>query len=277
MVKEHIFGIFPCLGALQANKRKIYKLITKDAFLKKSILSKSDKIAFMIDVAKERDLKVDFKEKAYIDKLVGSRPHQNIVMQVSHLTHEKLDINKMKNTSNEWMEDKHFQKQLWIALDQVQDPMNFGAVLRSAAYFGVEGIIATAKNSCRLSPTVSKASAGAMEWMKIHSSENLSANLKELACNGWDVIGTTMPCKEYTDSSDVMPCAQLVLEKPTVLVLGNEGYGVSGDVIDACTKLTTIDSTASINDMDSLNVAVAAGILINRLMTNDQNAFIKGR
>lgn len=74
---------------------------------------------------------------------------------------------------------------MWVALDEVSDPQNFGAILRSALYLGAAGVVTCQRNSAPLSPVVSKASSGAMEVLPVHSAKNLPQFLAACSVNGW--------------------------------------------------------------------------------------------
>ncbi|EDO34631.1 predicted protein [Nematostella vectensis] len=161
---------------------------------------------------------------------------------------------------------------LVLALDEIQDPMNFGAIIRTSWLLGVDKIVVPKQNSAPLSPVVSKASAGAMEVFNVYQTPDLPKFLQERAAIGWDVLGAVQP---ITDDSHHRPvnCAEYSLSKPTVLVLGNEGRGLRNTVQQQCTQLLSIyphqaqNSFQSI-DLDSFNVSVAAGILVFSLLKN---------
>ena len=144
---------------------------------------------------------------------------------------------------------------------------NFGALLRSAFFLGADGVLVSQKNSCSLTPTVSKASAGAMELMEVHAARNLPRTLEAAKEAGWAVVGAAL--ERSVEPSD------LDAAKPTVLVLGSEGHGLRTNVLRACSDLVRIprgadaaaDANADGEMVDSLNVSVAGGILLYALLT----------
>ncbi len=151
-----------------------------------------------------------------------------------------------------------------LALDEVSDPMNLGAILRSSYFLGCNEIVLCSKNSAPLSPVVSKASAGALEAMTIYSVRNMMRFLDECKDNGWQVVGTSLSDKSI-DLKD------LTLDKPTVLVLGNEGHGIRTNILNRCDILVKLDgsqASQSENIVDSLNVSVTAGILLYNIIHN---------
>ncbi len=136
---------------------------------------------------------------------------------------------------------------------------NFGAALRCALYLGASGVLVCAKNSAPLSGVVSKASAGAMEVMQVHTCNHLPHTLGLAGEDGWTILGT---------SADVtaVPVSHYTLEGPTVLVLGSEGYGLRTTVARSCDAMLRIDGGDASGVVDSLNVSVATGILLHALL-----------
>lgn len=155
----------------------------------------------------------------------------------------------------------------WIALDEVQDPQNLGSILRTAHFFGVDGILICSKNSAPLSPTVSKVSSGAVEVMDIYSTSNLVKFLKSSHANGWQIVGAA------GDANPSITTRQLgdICQKPVILVLGNEGTGLRTNVKNGCNMFVSIPKAAYYDEfsgsVDSLNVGVAAGVLISSALS----------
>ncbi|CAB4253649.1 similar to Saccharomyces cerevisiae YOR201C MRM1 Ribose methyltransferase that modifies a functionally critical, conserved nucleotide in mitochondrial 21S rRNA [Maudiozyma barnettii] len=170
-----------------------------------------------------------------------------------------------------------------IFLDEVMDPHNVGAIIRSAYFLGVDFIVMTKKNSSSLTPVVSKASSGSMEWVPIYHVDDPVQFFKEsqLDTNGsWTFI--TSHC---TSGSTEKPVTQFIKDKtlaivdldgmlqrsPTMLVMGNEGSGVRSSLIQITDYLVEIpfngpQSPTIASTVDSLNVSVATAILINHLL-----------
>lgn len=165
--------------------------------------------------------------------------------------------------------------ELWLVLDRIHDPMNLGAVLRSALFFGVNGVVLA--GCAPLSPTVVRASAGATEWLRLHRVLNAVELVEELHDSGWDTIATVAPPLHTDENSHRHKDPSLVLEKltfdvPVALVLGNEGDGIQSKITRVCNIHTTIPTAPSLDftrhtiySLDSLNVGVTAGILLHVL------------
>lgn len=139
------------------------------------------------------------------------------------------------------------------------DPQNFGALLRTSYFLGIDKVVVSAKNSAPLSAAVSKASSGAMEVMDVFSTDNMMKFLDLSKTNGWQVVGTALSPTATT--LDTLPL------QPTILLLGNEGHGLRTNVIRKCDYIVKVDKKGgSDNDgIDSLNVSVTGGILLYQL------------
>eukprot|EP00903_Cladosiphon_okamuranus_P007067 g6869.t1 len=166
--------------------------------------------------------------------------------------------------------------QVWLALDEVTDPQNFGALLRSAHFFGASGVVTCAKNSASLTATVSKSSAGAVEVMRVHSTANMMRFLKRSRENGWRVVGTCV--SERSGPLHELPAGPGA--PPTIVVLGNEGYGVRTNVLRECEFLVEVagDGGGAVADgatastVDSLNVSVTGGVMLFHLLAGAKHA-----
>jgi 23S rRNA (guanosine2251-2'-O)-methyltransferase len=139
---------------------------------------------------------------------------------------------------------------LLVAFDQVTDPHNFGAILRSAEAFGATGALITRKRCARPGPTVTRASAGAAELIALAEEPNLARALRAASRAGLQILGA--------DLSGEPPRA-LDLTRPTVLVVGAEGPGLRRLTREACDTLVRIPLSGC---TESLNASVAAGVLL---------------
>ncbi len=157
---------------------------------------------------------------------------------------------------------------VWLVLDEVVDPQNFGAALRSAHFLGAAGVLTCRRNSAPLSAAVSKASAGAMEAAPVHSARNLPATLAAAREAGWAVVGASAEAR-------ALPCAAFAVDRPTLLVMGSEGAGLRTNVRRLCDALLRVEAApggggggagGGAGAVDSLNVSVATGILLHRLL-----------
>ena len=143
-----------------------------------------------------------------------------------------------------------------VVLDEVEDPHNLGAIIRTAECAGVHGIIIPKRRSAGLSYTVAKASAGAIEYMRFARVTNIAVTLDELKEKGVWVYGADMDGTDYDECDFSGACA---------IVIGNEGKGISRLVREKCDVIASLPMKGQIN---SLNASVAAGILMYKAMKN---------
>lgn len=204
----------------------------------------------VVGLARDRNLQIREVERAKLDELCmpfghGGKPgnHQGIVAQVPGV--EYCDISDILAVAKE-REEKPFI----ILLDGVEDPHNLGSIIRSAECAGAHGVIIPKRRSASVTASACKASAGAVEYMKVARVANLGGAIDRLKDEGlWiagaDMAGTAM------DKAD--------LKGAIGLVIGSEGDGISRLIKEKCDFLVSIPMTGHI---DSLNAAVAAAVLM---------------
>lgn len=278
IVGEGIYGVGPVLAALSAGRREFYALYVQEGLdLSTNNKKKKDKKGFEKVLKMVEKIGLSKKEisKHDLNMVVDNRPHQGLVLDASPL--EMVGIKELEPVSTEGERGP-----LWLALDEVTDPQNLGAIIRSAYFFGASGVVLCAKNSAPLSGVVSKASAGSLELTELRSCKNMMQFLASSAGNGWRVLGGSV-------SPRAIPLSEIVPGAPTILVLGSEGTGLRPLVERSCTQLIRIPGHLPVDlvvtgneDMDnvespgqefrsflaveSLNVSVAAGVLLNHLI-----------
>ena len=143
---------------------------------------------------------------------------------------------------------------LWLALDTVQDPQNLGAIFRTAAFFGIRGILLTKDRSAPMSSTAYDVASGGVEYVPFFIQTNLSRALDIAKESGLWVLGAS----EHADTS----LDQIQPDRRWLLVLGNEERGLRRLTLEKC---DTVCQIAPAGKITSLNVSVAAGILIQKL------------
>ena len=141
-------------------------------------------------------------------------------------------------------------------LDHLEDPHNFGAIIRTCEALGIDGIIIPNDRSVRITSTVIKTSVGATDYVKIIRVANLQVAIKKLKENGFWIVGTDMRGDDYT---------KLDYNLPICLVIGNEGHGMSGVVKNNCDFIATIPMSGKIN---SLNASVSCGIILSQIVNS---------
>lgn len=225
---------------------------------------KASQEARVLELAAERGIPIATVDKGVLNTLSNNRPHQGFVLRCGKLFLDDAVVTKLPAT-----ESDESYRPFWLVLDEVVDPQNFGALLRSAYFLGSNlGVLICSKNSAPPSPTVSAASAGALELLAastIFSTSNLPRTLAAAEVDGFRIVGASSSIPKDLD----VPLYNLqdlpVIEdgRPTVLVLGSEGHGLRTLVAKSCTEFVRIpagDNTAP--GVDSLNVSVTGGILL---------------
>ena len=142
-----------------------------------------------------------------------------------------------------------------IRLDGIDNPHNQGAIIRSSAYFGVHGLIVPGTGKVTgITPSAARLAEGGWESVPVYNSSDLSSSLRDCRAQGWCVVGADPNAKESLNSAKI--------RFPALLVLGNEHEGLSDRVKSRCDTLVTIPGKG---DIQSLNVSVAAGIMLAEL------------
>ncbi|XP_078278325.1 rRNA methyltransferase 1, mitochondrial isoform X1 [Rhinoraja longicauda] len=253
---EMLFGMAPCSLALSQLRRKIFRLFVKEN------RTPRPEMQGIYQRAQEISVPVHQVSRKVLDRLCEGRVHQGICLEVMPLDYVNFD--QCCSAAMDVSEREGCDKPaLWLALEGIQDQMNMGALLRSAYFLGTDLVLVSQPNSCPLTPTVSKASAGVAEVMAVYSTPSLPQVLQAKADEGWKIIGTVGNYAEATHVP-VIPCAEFQWNKATILVLGNEGFGLSDDVGSLCHTMLTIPAGRDLlPGIESLNVSVAAGILLH--------------
>ena len=197
----------------------------------------------LIGIASERKIQIREVDRRKLDELSGGARHQGIVAIASERNYSTVD------DILDYAE-KRGEKPLIVMLDGVEDPHNLGAIIRSAECSGAHGVIIPKRRAVGLTTTVAKASAGAVEHMRVAKVTNLSSTVEELKERGLWFYCADMGGEEYFKSD---------MTSGAVIVLGSEGFGVSRLVKEKC------DFTVSIplyGCVDSLNVSCAAAVIL---------------
>jgi 21S rRNA (GM2251-2'-O)-methyltransferase len=325
---DHLYGLSPILNALQANIRNFSRPtnmfldpdegdeangkddtalpLKPEAQLRPYLfaqdprstaagsLRSSDKqmqASKILLLAEQYNVPIAYVDKGVLNTLSNNRPHQGFVLRCGKLDFNERTISKIPTDHD----DSENYRSFWLVLDEVVDPQNLGAILRTAFFLGGRssssmnmGILICQKNSAPPSAVVSSASAGALEVLMqndaIYSTNNLMRTLSIAEQDGCRIVGASssvpydsvdvplydlqdlpVPSKQLEDDAANQHC-------PTLLVLGSEGHGLRALVAKCCTEFVRIPpmnaemgeavGKDNINSIDSLNVAVTAGILL---------------
>lgn len=205
-------------------------------------------VAEIAALAKERGIVMQYVERAKIESFAGGHRHQGVLAYVAPVPYAELDdILKAAEEKGE--------APFLVLLDELEDPHNLGALLRTADATGVHGILIPKRRSVSLNATVAKTSAGAVEYVPVARIGNIAQTLKKLKEKGFWVAGADMDGEKAYYEAD--------LTGPLVLVVGSEGRGMSRLTKEACDFIVSMPMVGRIN---SLNASVAGSILMYESM-----------
>lgn len=232
--QNFVYGRIPALNTLEQHKAT--KAYVQKGFSDERILNA---------IKKER-ISLSYVDISRLDEMTSKGNHQGVVLEVKPF--EYSDLTSIINLS------KKKEHPLILILDEIEDPHNFGAIIRSADAFGVDGIIIKKQNQVPVNMTVSKVSTGAIEFVKIAQVANLTATIEKLKENGYWIYSA--------DGSGKDDCQNINYDGPVALVVGSEGRGISQLVLKNSDFIIKIPMSGHVN---SLNVSVATGILLSRI------------
>lgn len=198
----------------------------------------------IISLAKDAGIVFEFVNRAKLDKICGGGRHQGVAAMAAAVKYSTVEeILKFAE------EKKEFP--FLILLDELEDPHNFGAILRTADAVGVHGVIIPKRRSVQLNSTVAKTSAGAVEYVKVAQVTNISQTLKKFREMNLKIVGADMDAEKNFFETD--------LSGGIVLIIGSEGKGMRRLTKENCDLLVKIPMKGKIN---SLNASVAAAVLM---------------
>ncbi len=236
-----LIGPHAVWSALRAGKRSVEKLFTLPE-------GGSPQLRRIVAFARERGIPVKLRDRKTLTSLAGTADHQGIVAQVAEVRYVEVE---------ELLEKSRGQREapFLLILDGVEDPGNLGALLRTAEATGAHGVVIPKDRAAGVSPTVTKAAAGALEHLHLARVPNipqLLANLKRQALwiYGADVSGGRAP-------------QEVDMTLPLALVLGGEGRGLRSLVRSSCDLLISIPMVGRV---ESLNVSVAGGVIMYEIL-----------
>ena len=218
------------------NNQKINNVYLAEGFKDKDILNLIEK----------NNLNYSYLPKNKIDRLVNGN-HQGIILDIDDFKYSSLE-EVLSNIKNEYP--------LLVMLDHLEDPHNFGAIIRTSEALGVDGIIIPNKRSISVNGTVIKTSAGAISNIPIIEVSNLVNTMNILKKKGFWFVGTDMNGEDYST---------LDYKMPLCLVIGSEGSGMSNLVRKTCDYIVSIPMKGKVN---SLNASVASAIVISNVILN---------
>lgn len=246
MEEEYIAGKHSVTEALRAGRsiNKIWIAEGSQKNLTQSIMTE----------AKKKGIVVQLVDKRKLDTLVPDVQHQGVIAQAAPYEYAEVeDLLQAAQAKNE--------APFLLLLDEIEDPHNLGSILRTADCTGVHGVIVPKRRSASITATVSKTSAGAVEYVPVARVTNLGQTIDRLKEQGVWVVGTDVD----TDSS--LYDAE-VFTGPVAIVIGNEGKGMGRLIREKCDVLIKLPMQGQIN---SLNASVAAGVVMYEVLRRRQS------
>ena len=216
------------------NNSKINKIYLSEKFNDREIL----------DLIRKNNIKVSFVKNYELDKKVEGL-HQGIVMEIDDVKTYNYD---------EIIPNIKKENPVIVMLDHLEDPHNFGAIIRTSEALGVDAIIIPTDRSVKVNSTVVKTSVGAIEYIPIIRVVNLNDTIRKLKDDGYWIIATDMDGEDYS---------KIDYNMPVCIVIGNEGKGISRMVSENSDIIASIPMKGKIN---SLNASVSCAIVLSHIM-----------
>lgn len=201
----------------------------------------------IIELAKEKDVRIKNVDKATLDRLSENKRHQGVIAEA--MEYEYKEVDDILDYAA-----KKGEKPFVVILDEITDVHNLGAIIRSAECMGAHGVIIPKRRAAQINGVVAKSSAGAIEYLPVARVTNISRTLEELKEKGLWIYGADMEGKNVSDEK---------FDAPVGLVIGSEGSGIGKLIKEKCDCLVKIPMKGSIN---SLNASCAASVIIYEIM-----------
>jgi predicted rRNA methylase len=227
-----VYGKRPLREILHNRPDKIRRLYLQEKF--------GD--AYLLDLIAKKAVKAEYQSKEFLNRLTKNAPHQGIAAELPE--YPRLDLNDLLAEKLRRI----------LILDELTDPQNLGALIRSCDCFGCSQVLIPASNSAGITPAVVKVSCGATEYVKVYVTSSIYKAALALKKAGVTLIGLSHLAQ--IDINDCRPPAEFAL------VLGSEGKGIRKLVVGQCDQLVRI---GMVGHIESLNVSVAGAIGLEKL------------
>ena len=237
MKSSKLFGLHSVQAALDYSPKKIHKAWVDSG-------RQDKRLGQAVDDLSALGIELEKVDRKKLDRLADGSNHQGIVIEVE--MPGELSESDLKTAVENLSETA-----LFLVLDNVQDPHNLGACLRTADATGVHGVIITKDNATGITPTVCKVASGAAETVPVYQVTNLSRTLRWLKGEGLWIMGAAGETEQTVYKTD--------LTVPLALVVGAEGKGLRRLTKDQCDALLSVPMLGQVG---SLNLSVATGVLL---------------
>lgn len=228
-------------------RNSVLELLESEKDINKIFITKGERhgsINKIIAIAKQKKVIIVEKDKKQMDEMAQTNNYQGVIAIVPPFEYCELD--DILNYAKQKKEDAFV-----IILDGIEDPHNLGSIIRTAETAGAHGVIIPKRRAAQVNATVNKASAGAVEHMKIARVTNINDSIARLKDEGLWICGTAVDAENYYYNQN--------LTGPLGIVIGNEGKGMSEKTKKNCDFLVKIPMKGKIS---SLNASVSTGIIV---------------
>ncbi|KAJ0404541.1 hypothetical protein P43SY_001641 [Pythium insidiosum] len=243
---EFLYGIHSVTQALASRHRRVHALYVRDG----EATTDAGALEQIRRLAGELQVPVRPVSKWMLNHVTEDKPHQGVVLDVDAL---KLPTFEPMDAADPSLASQSTSRPVILALDELHDTQNLGAILRSAHFLGCSAILLSERNSAPVSPA-----------NKLQRVKNLHQALAISRENGWRIVGACSGPNSITSNQ----LSSSTSRQPTILVMGNEHRGMRKGIRQCCDDIVTIPGHATESDtrVDSLNVSVAAAILLYELL-----------
>ena len=235
-----VYGVNAVLEALRAGKRQVEAVVILQS-------ARPDRLKSVLELAREKGVPVQRVPRLDLDRTLGEARHQGVMARIAAARYANADELLDSLASRVGTADPP----LVLGLDGIEDPRNMGSILRTAECTGVHGVFIAERRAVGLTGVVAKVAAGALEYVPVARVTNLVRLIEQLKERNIWVVGAAGDAKQsYTEWDWTLPAA---------VFLGSEGHGLHRLVREHCDTLVRIPVAGK---LDSLNVSVAAGVLL---------------
>ncbi|KAH7584991.1 RNA 2'-O ribose methyltransferase substrate binding [Nakaseomyces glabratus] len=280
-LSEYLYGVNPILAALESDRRGYFtRLLHHDTNDKDS-----NKLT-ILRLCKEKGIKIDTADKHQLNLITKSAVHNNMVLECKPLSIP--EINSLQNVNidtasfnvlqtdgiTQWSKSEKFHNNerkkypVGIYLDEVTDPHNMGAIIRSAFFLGADFVALSRKNCAAIGPVVAKTSSGAVDYLPMFYVDKPLKFFELSQAEGWTVVSSSHghSKKDVAKTLDLGDLHNMSHSMPILLVMGNEYSGIRTNLKQRSDFLVAIPQMTNNSTVDSLNVSVATGILLSKLV-----------
>ena len=236
-----IYGINPVFEILKGNDRPIIQLMVAKG-------RGGEPIQKILNLAREKRIPVDFIDREYLDIKTGCKAHQGVAGFCEEFAYASMD---------DVIANRHrdFKNNVILILDGITDPQNLGSLIRTAHCFGINGVLIPKDRSASITASVIKSSSGTAQYTPVAMEVNLSNAIEYLKAKGFWIYGTDAASGQNIHTVDY--------KGDIAVVMGSEGKGIRPLIKKKCDFLLSVPIRGKI---DSLNVSVAAGIILHEIL-----------